>query len=103
MDQHLRYRPQIRCVRRQRSQLGTFKGQTQGNRLAVPSHDALLIEDAVLSQLSVDRFQIGAFWQRHEVVAASIAHQIFDTALLPAGMDIGKEGLKAIDTLEVYK
>ena len=44
-----------------------------------------------------------ALWKRHEVVAARIADQIFDAAFLPPSMHIGKERLKAIDTVEVQK
>ena len=44
-----------------------------------------------------------ALGKRHEVVSARIADQIFDTAFLPPGMDIGKERLKAIDTVKVQK
>jgi len=68
-----------------------------------PSHDALLIQATVLPQVRVDGLQVRALWKRHEVVAARIADQIFDAAFLPSGMHIGKEGFKAIDTVEVEK
>ena len=103
MNQHLRYWSQIRCVSRQRPKLSTLKQQTRGNRLGAPSHDALLIRETVRSQLGVDRFQVSSLWQWHEVVATGIADQVFDASLLPPGMDIGKEGFKAIDTLEMQE
>src|SRR5256885_7888535 len=51
----------------------------------------------------MDRFQVSAFWKWHEVIPSSIAHQILDASFLPASGDIGKERLKAIDTVKVEK
>src|SRR6266487_520339 len=87
----------------QGSQVRALKRQTRGNGITLPGHNALLIRETVLSEGCVDGFQVTAFWERHEVVAACIPHQIFDTSFLPTGMHIGKERLKAIDTLEVQK
>src|SRR6266536_580374 len=103
MDQHLRYRSQIRGMGWQRTQMAALKFQASCDGIVPPGHDALLIGEAVLAKLYVDGFQISALWKRHEVVAARIAHQILHAAFLPPGMHIGKEGLKAIDTVEVQK
>src|SRR5579859_2664259 len=103
MDQHLRYWPQIRGMWWQRSQVRALKRQARGNGITPSCHNALLIRKTVLAERCVNGFQIIALWERHEVVAACIAHQIFDTSFLPTGMHIGKERLKAIDTLEVEK
>ncbi len=103
MDQHLRYWPHIRRVSRQRTQDPALKHEARGNGVGVPSHDALLITETVLSQGGVDRFQVSALWKRHEIVAACIAHQIFDASLLPPSCYIGKERFETIDALEVEK
>src|SRR5436309_8250152 len=88
---------------RQGSQESAFTFQTRDNGIRASSHHPLLIGEAVLAKLCVDGFQVSALWKAHEVVAARIAHQILHTAFLPPGMHIGKEGLKAIDTVEVQK
>ncbi len=94
---------QLRCIRRERTQVPALKRQASGNRISLSGHGALLIRYATCCQLCIDRFQISALWKGHEVISARIADQIFDTALLPTGMHIGKERFKAIDTLEVEK
>src|SRR5437667_7051694 len=88
---------------RQRSQESALTFQTRDNGIRAPSHNPLLIGEAVLPQLCVNGFQVSTLWKRHEVVAARIPDQILHAAFLPSGMHIGKEGLKAIDTVEVQK
>src|SRR6266849_5114253 len=77
---------------RQRSQVSTLKFQARSNGLRAPSHRPLLIGETVLVPISIDGFQVSAFWQGDEVIAASIAHQILDASFLPPGMHIGKKG-----------
>src|SRR5260370_22026025 len=103
MDQHFRYWPQIRCVSWQGSQAGALKRQARGNGLSASCHRALLIRETVLSESCINRFQIRALWEGHEIVATCITDQIFDASFLPTGMHIGKECLEAIDTLEMQK
>src|SRR6266852_4691288 len=88
---------------RQRSQVSTLKFQARSNGLRAPSHRPLLIGETVLFEISIDGFQVSAFWQGDEVIAASIADQILDASFLPPGMHIGKKGLEAIDTVKVQK
>src|SRR5216683_2783788 len=88
---------------RQRSQVSTLKFQARSNGLRAPSHRPLLIGETVLFEISIDGFQVSAFWQGDEVIAASIADQILDASFLPTGMHIGKKGLEAIDTVKVQK
>src|SRR5256714_1744723 len=87
----------------QGSQVTALKCQARGNGRVAPGHRALLIADAILAKLCIDDFQVSALWQRHEVVTSSIPDQILDASLLPTGMHIGKECLKAIDALKVQK
>ena len=87
----------------QRSQVGALHLQTRGNGLGASSHDALLVGETIGAQGSVNRFQISPLGKRHKVVSACRADQIFHTALLPTGMDIGKERFKAIDAVKVQK
>ena len=87
----------------QGSQVTALKCQARGNGRVAPGHRALLIADAILAKLCIDDFQVSALWQRHEVVTSSIPDQILDASFLPTGMHIGKECLKAIDTVEVHK
>src|SRR5258706_1716495 len=94
---------QLRCIRRERTQVPALKRQASGNRISLSGHGALLIRYATCYQLCIDRFQISALWKRHEVISARISDQIFDTALLPTGMPIGKQRFTALDTLEVYE
>ena len=91
MDQHFHHRTQLRRMGWQRSQIGALNLQACGDRISPPGHDALLIRETLGAQVSVDEFQIRPLGKRHEVVTSCIAHQIFDTAFLPPGMDIGKE------------
>ena len=76
---------------RQGSQESAFTFQTRDNGIRAPSHNPLLIVEAVLAKLCVDGFQVSALWKGHEVVTARIADQVFDAAFLPPGMHIGKE------------
>src|SRR5258706_11510862 len=88
---------------RQGSQLAALKFQAGSNGLGASGHCPLLIGETVLFEVSIDGFQVGAFWQRDQVIAASIADQILDASFLPARMHIGKQRLEAIDTVKVQK
>src|SRR5260221_5113259 len=68
-----------------------LKRQARGNGITSSSHNTLLVRKTVLSKYCVNGFQIIALWERHEVVTACIANQIFDAAFLPPGMHICKE------------
>src|SRR6266571_7410844 len=103
MDQDFYHWTQLRWMRWQRSQISAFNLQARGDRISPPGHDALLIRETIGAQVSVDGFQVTALGKRHEVVSTRIAHQIFDTTFLPPRMDIGKERLEAIDTVEMQK
>lgn len=91
MDQDFHHRTHLRRMGWQRSQLGALNLQACGDRISPPCHDALLIRETIGAQVSVDELQIRPLGKRHEVVSARIPDQIFDTAFLPPGMDIGKE------------
>src|SRR5438552_1582461 len=87
----------------QRSQVAALKRQALFDGIAPSGHDAQLIRATTFLQFSIDGFQVRSLWKRHEVVAASIPNQIFDASFLPSCMHIGKERLKAIDTVKVCK
>src|SRR6266567_5984210 len=103
MDEHLRYWSQIWCMGWQGTQVSALKRQARGNGISAPGHDALVIQQTTLPEISVDGFQISALWKRHEVVPACIAHQILDASFLPSCMHIGKKCFKAIHTLKMEK
>src|SRR5579859_2423011 len=90
-------------MRRQRAQVTAFKFKAARDGVSLPGHNALLIDHRVLSEALVNGFQISALWERHEVIPPGIPNQILDTAFLPSGGNVGKEGLKAVDTVEVHK
>ena len=103
MNQDFHQRTHLRRMGWQRSQIGAFNREARGDRISPPGHDALLIQQTIGAQVSVDGFQVTTLGKRHEVVSTRIAHQIFDTAFLPPSMHIGKERLEAIDTVEMQK
>ena len=103
MDQDFHHRTHLRRMGWQRSQIGALNLQARGDRISPPGHDALLIRETIGVQVRVDSFQVTALGKRHEIVSTRIAYQIFDTTFLPTSMDIGKERLEAIDTVEMQK
>jgi hypothetical protein len=103
MDQDFHHRTHLRRMGWQRSQIGAFNREARGDRISPPGHEALLIQQTLGAQVRVDGLQVTALGKRHEVVSTRITHQIFDTAFLPPRMDIGKERLEAIDTVEMQK
>ncbi|MGZ6367280.1 MAG: hypothetical protein ACXWPS_15100, partial [Ktedonobacteraceae bacterium] len=87
----------------QRTQKSPLPFQTAADGLVLPGHRPLLIGQAVLAHLLVDRFQHVTHRQWHEIVAPGVAHQILDTTFLPACTHVGEECFEAIDTLQVQK
>src|SRR5262245_24430783 len=83
--------------------MSTLKSQPLLNGLRTTRHDPLLIGRTVLTQACVDDFQVTPLGNRHEVIAARIADQIFNTALLPSCMNISEERFKSIHTVKVKK